>query len=65
MQMVGFILLSIGFMVSLFAKRIVMGKIKLDSKEELQVLLLAAVIAVRITGCIVMGIGFVFMLMGA
>lgn len=66
MQMIGFVLLCIGLMICLFARRIVRGKTKMDPKDEaeMRLLTLGAVIAVRMSGLVVVGVGFVFLLLG-
>lgn len=50
-----------------FARRIVRGKTKMDPKDEAEMHLLTsgAVIAVRMAGLVVVGVGFVFLLLGA
>lgn len=66
MQMIGFVLLCIGLMIGVFARRIVRGKTKMDPKDEAEMRLLTAgaVIAVRMAGLVVVGVGFVFLLLG-
>ena len=66
MQMIGFVLLCIGLMIGVFARRIVRGKTKMDPKDEaeMRLLTLGAVIAVRMSGLVVVGVGFVFLLLG-
>ncbi len=65
MQPIGFVLLVIGVMLMLAAKRIVYGKIRLEDKdqEEFQMLAAGGVIAVRIAGLIVALIGVLFLLL--
>ena len=64
--MIGFVLLCIGLMICIFAKRIVRGKTKMDPKDEKEMALLTAgaVIAVRLSGVVVMGVGLVFLALG-
>lgn len=65
MQPVGFVLLVIGVMLMLAAKRIVYGKIRLEDKdqEEFQMLATGGVIAVRVAGLIVALVGVLFLLL--
>ncbi|WP_069997428.1 hypothetical protein [Cellulosilyticum sp. I15G10I2] len=64
MQIVGFVLFCIGVIITFFAKRIVMGKTRLDKddKEDMQMLLSGAVIAVKMAGFVVTAIGFLFLM---
>ncbi len=64
MQIVGFMLFCIGVIITFAAKRIVMAKTKLDQqdKEEMQMLLSGAVIAVKMAGFVVSVIGFLFLM---
>ncbi|WP_054738563.1 hypothetical protein [Cellulosilyticum ruminicola] len=66
MSMIGFVLFAIGLMVFFFARRIVMAKTKLDEndKEEFGMLVSGAVMAVRLSGCVVAALGFIFLLLG-
>lgn len=63
MQMIGFVLFCIGLMVTFFARRIVIGKTKLDQKdiEEMKLLISGAIVAVRLAGLIVAAVGLVFL----
>lgn len=64
MQPVGFVLFCIGLMIILAAKRIVMGKMKVEEKDqdEIAMLIGGAVIAVKIAGFIVTFIGIIFLM---
>ena len=66
MQLIGFVLFSIGIMILFFAKRIVRGKTKMekDDEAEMRMLTIGAVIAVRLSGLITAGVGLVFLMLG-
>lgn len=66
MELIGFVLLCIGIMVFCFARRIVNGKTKLEPKDEKEMKLLTsgAVIAVKMSGMVILAIGLVFLAMG-
>lgn len=65
MPIVGFILFCIGIMITIFAKRIVIAKTKLeeDDQEDMQIILQGAVIAVKLAGLVVTAIGFLFLML--
>lgn len=65
MQMIGFVLFCIGLMITFFARRIVMGKTKLDKEdeEEMRLLTSGATIGVRLTGFVVAAVGIVFLIL--
>ncbi|MGL4735854.1 MAG: hypothetical protein ACRCW2_00230 [Cellulosilyticaceae bacterium] len=65
MQPVGFVLFCIGLMIILAAKRIVMGKMKVEEKDQVEMAMLigGAVIAVRIAGFIVTFMGVMFLML--
>ena len=67
MELIGFVLLCIGLMICFCAKRFVRGKTKMDPKDEaeMRILTSGAAIAVRLAGLVVVGVGFVFLLLGA
>lgn len=64
MQVVGFILFCIGIMIAFGAKRIVLSKTKLEEKdkEEIELLMGGAVIAVKLAGFVVAVIGMLFLM---
>lgn len=65
MQPVGFVLFCIGIALVLAAKRIVMGKVKLNEqdKSEFEFLATGGIIAVRVAGFIVALMGVLFLLL--
>ncbi|MGL4344483.1 MAG: hypothetical protein ACRCTE_04730 [Cellulosilyticaceae bacterium] len=64
MQPVGFVLVCIGLMILFAAKRIVIGKMKIEDQDQSDMAMLigGAVIAVRIAGFIVTFIGLIFLM---
>lgn len=65
MEAIGFMLLVLGLMVALCAKRIVLSKVRLDDadRKEMELLAGGGVIAVRVAGVIVALVGFMFMML--
>ncbi|ONI46410.1 hypothetical protein AN641_00050 [Candidatus Epulonipiscioides gigas] len=58
-------LFVIGLILLIYAKRIVIGRIKIDEKDKSEFLLLVsgAILAVRLSGLILSAIGFLFLLL--
>ncbi len=65
MQPVGFILLVLGIMIAIAAKRIVLARIQLEEadKKEMELLTSGGVIAVRIAGSIIAFVGLLFLML--
>lgn len=65
MELIGFVLLCIGLFITFGARRIVMGKTKLEEedKEEMELLASGIVIAIRIVGIVVVVLGFLFLML--
>ena len=65
MGAIGFLLLVIGLMVALCAKRIVLAKVKIDEadKKEMELLAKGGIIAVRVAGVIVALMGILFLML--
>lgn len=65
MQPMGFVLFFIGVMVVFGAKRIVLGKVKMDDQDrkEMELLAQGAIIAVKAAGFVVAAVGFMFLIL--
>ncbi|MGL4799215.1 MAG: hypothetical protein ACRCWY_07445 [Cellulosilyticaceae bacterium] len=63
MEAMGFVMLCIGLMIAIFAKRIVLAKVRLDEadKKEMELLATGGIIAVRVAGVIVALLGLIFL----
>ncbi|OOB78562.1 MAG: hypothetical protein BEN18_00925 [Epulopiscium sp. Nuni2H_MBin001] len=66
MELVGVVLVLIGVIICVFARRIVVGKMDLEEpdKSEFELLASGAIFAVRLAGVVTVILGILFLFMG-
>ncbi|OON93128.1 MAG: hypothetical protein ATN31_00960 [Candidatus Epulonipiscioides saccharophilum] len=64
MKPVGFLLFIIGLMLLCYAKRIIIGRVKIDEKDRTEFLMLVsgAILSMRLVGLVILAVGFLFLL---